>query len=344
MSFIGIGFRRKRTAHVLDVWYPVIHDLYSLANHSLTHWNDTPEGITELSPEAYSEWQKLYFPTLPKKPPLTNPYADTDILCFKLIDHQSPIQSTEDAYFRLQLLSQRLVKPHTIGLTNLFHALPTLAWTNYGPILPDDVPMCQWHSTDYPLTVSHVDKFPYMVNYHIPSGVRIAKASSVRLGAYLGHGTTVMPSGFINFNAGTLGTAMVEGRVSAGVVIGDQSDVGGGASIMGTLSGGNNHVISVGSHCLLGANSGIGISLGDGCTVEAGLYLTASKKITLLDDHNNPVDSAGNPVGENQNVVKAMTLSGCSSKVFFNHSQRGHVICKPNTKYAALNTTLHVNH
>mgnify|MGYP001188339687 CR=1 FL=1 len=193
------------------------------------------------------------------------------------------------------------------------------------------------------MIVSHVDKFPYMTNYHIPQGVRIADASRVRLGAYLGDGTTIMPAGFVNFNAGTLGNAMVEGRISAGVIVGEDSDVGGGSSIMGTLSGGNEHVISIGKKCLLGANAGIGISLGDGCTVAAGVYVYAGKKVTLLNDKNEAVDINGNPVSAGQNIVKAMDLSGKSFCLYFEDSQTGELICKPNTKVIELNKALHNN-
>ena len=203
--------------------------------------------------------------------------------------------------------------------------------------------MLQSKTMQQQLMVSHVDKFPYMVNYHIPKGVRIADASRVRLGAYLGEGTTIMPAGFVNFNAGTLGNAMIEGRVSAGVVIGEDSDIGGGASIMGTLSGGNNHVISVGKQCLLGANSGIGISLGDGCTVAAGVYVYAGKKVALFNAKNEPVNTDGQRVESGQNIVKASTLSGSSYRLFIEDSQTGVLICKPNSKIIQLNDALHAN-
>ena len=166
----------------------------------------------------------------------------------------------------------------------------------------------------------------------------------IRLGAYLGEGTTIMPAGFVNFNAGTLHNAMIKGRISAGVVVGEDSDVGGGASIMGTLSGGNDHVISVGKKCLLGANSGIGISLGDGCTVAAGLYVTAGKKITLVNESNQPVNVAGDVVSNGENIVKAAELSGSNYRLFIEDSQTGEsVICKPNTKVIQLNEALHSN-
>ena len=191
--------------------------------------------------------------------------------------------------------------------------------------------------------VSHVDKFPYMVNYHVPSGVRIADSSRVRLGAYLGEGTTVMPAGFVNFNAGTLGNAMVEGRISAGVIVGKDSDIGGGASIMGTLSGGNDVVISIGKQCLLGANSGTGISLGDGCTIAAGVYVYAGKKVTLLNDSNEAIDIDGNAVPSGKNIVKAMALSGRDYLLFIEDSITGELICKPNSSVIQLNEALHKN-
>ena len=238
-----------------------------------------------------------------------------------------------------------MVKPHGQNLDGIFGVLANIAWTNIGPILPEDLAAVQakYFSRSHTVVVTHVDKFPYMVQYHVPSGVRIADAARVRLGAYLGEGTTIMPAGFVNFNAGTLGNAMIEGRISAGVVVAEGSDVGGGASIMGTLSGGNNHVISVGKECLLGANSGIGISLGDGCTVAAGVYVYAGKKVSLFDESNQAVDINGNPVESGKNIVKASDLSGSTFRLFIEDSQTGELICKPNTKVIQLNEALHQN-
>ena len=294
--FYSVGFKRSKNDTVLDVTYPVILSDQQLLSELKKMLSITSSGAHALTPHDYFICRDLAFFDLPHD--INNDkvsYATIAPILFILDDIKRPIQSTEDAYFRLQLLSQRLVKPHDQNLEGLFGHLHNLAWTNKGPVLPKDLPMIQSKALllHQNILVTHVDKFPYMVNYHIPSGVRIADASRVRLGAYLSEGTTIMPAGFVNFNAGTLGSAMVEGRISAGVVIGEDSDVGGGASIMGTLSGGNDHVISVGKKCLLGANSGIGISLGDGCTVAAGVYVYASKKVSLLNEHNDPVDMHG---------------------------------------------------
>src|SRR4051794_40685757 len=213
-----------------------------------------------------------------------------------LDDLQAPPTDAYDAYLRLPLLSHRLVKPHGLSLEGLFGVLPNVAWTSHGPVDPADLPevRMRFRGAGEPLVVHGVDKFPRMTDYVAPSGVRIADASRVRLGAHLAEGTTVMHEGFVNYNAGTLGASMVEGRISAGVVVGDGSDIGGGASIMGTLSGGGTEVVSIGERCLLGANAGLGISLGDDCIVEAGLYVTAGTRVAL-------------PDGE---VVKARELSG----------------------------------
>lgn len=236
----------------------------------------------------------------------------------------------EDAYLRLHLLSARLVAPHGVNLTGIFGKLPNNAWTNIGPVRVDDVPQVRaaLRGKGQQLTVYSIDKFPRMVDYIVPSGVRIGDADRVRLGAHLAAGTTVMHEGFVNFNAGTLGNSMVEGRISAGVVVGDGSDVGGGASIMGTLSGGGQEVIRIGERCLLGAESGIGISLGDDCVVEAGLYVTAGTKVTLPDGQ----------------VVKARELSGQHDLLFLRDSVTGQVIVKHrrNTK-VTLNAELHDN-
>jgi 2,3,4,5-tetrahydropyridine-2,6-dicarboxylate N-succinyltransferase len=247
-----------------------------------------------------------------------------------LDDLESAPTDAYDAYLRLHLLSHRLVKPHGLSLEGLFGVLPNVAWTSHGPVDPAalaDVRM-RFRSAGEPLQVFSVDKFPRMTDYVVPSGVRIADADRVRLGAHLAEGTTVMHEGFVNFNAGTLGTSMVEGRISAGVVVGDGSDIGGGASIMGTLSGGGTTVISIGERCLLGANAGLGISLGDDCIVEAGLYVTGGTRVTL-------------PDGE---VVKALELSGADGLLFRRNSQTGAVEARPRSgSWAGLNAALHAN-
>jgi len=239
-------------------------------------------------------------------------------------------QSVADAYLRLHLLSHRLVKPHGQNLDGIFGLLTNVVWTSAGPcsLIDFELTRAKLHAAHGNLTVFGVDKFPRMVDYVIPDGVRIADADRVRLGAYLAPGTTVMHEGFVNFNAGTLGKSMVEGRISAGVVVGDGSDVGGGASIMGTLSGGGKEVISIGERCLLGANSGLGISLGDDCVIESGTYITAGSKITLPDG----------------TVVKARELSGANNLIFRRNSMSGNLEVVPKVGgWDGLNSILHAN-
>ena len=246
------------------------------------------------------------------------------------IDLSVAPKDVADVYLRLHLLSHRLVKPHGINLDNIFALLPNVVWTSVGA--------CEINSFDQVrlalqnkygnLTVYSVDKFPRMIDYVIPEGVRIADGDRVRLGAYLSAGTTVMHEGFVNFNAGTLGKSMVEGRISSGVVVGDGSDIGGGASIMGTLSGGGKEVISIGERTLLGANSGAGISLGNDCVIEAGVYITAGSKILLPDGK----------------IVKAKELSGANNLLFRRNSQSGSLEVVPKSgSWNGLNSVLHNN-
>jgi len=246
------------------------------------------------------------------------------------VDITQPPQDAVDAYLRLHLLSHRLVKPHGLSLDGIFGLLTNVVWTSAGPCAVEGFEEVRagLRARDGHVTIFSLDKFPRMVDYIIPSGVRIADADRVRLGAHLASGTTVMHEGFVNFNAGTLGTSMVEGRISSGVVVGDGSDVGGGASIMGTLSGGGKQVISIGKKCLLGANSGLGISLGDNCVIEAGTYITAAAKVRL-------------PDGE---VVKAGTLSGASNVLFRRNSLDGclEVVVREGS-WGGLNSILHAN-
>lgn len=272
-------------------------------------------------------------------------YADVDVIAYFLFDGSQPVANPEEAYFKLQCLTQRCVQPHGINVNGAFGALNNVAWTNYGPIFPEDVAAIRLNYlfAERPLKVSHIDKFPYLVDYHLPSGCRITSNSQVRLGAHLGEGTTVMPAGYINFNAGTAGSAMVEGRISAGVFVGNHTDIGGGASIMGTLSGGNKNVISLGDKCLLGANAGTGISLGFGCTVQAGLYITGGMKVYLYNKEGQPVDLEGSVVEEGRNIVKALDLNGRDNMLFIQDSRDGRVICKPNPKTIELNEALHKN-
>lgn len=258
---------------------------------------------------------------------------ETPSILVVLETDQAPTTVAE-AFLKLHLLSHRLVKPQSINLNGMFGLLHNIAWTNQGAIDVTDLPHRQMQArlTGERLSVDSVDKFPRMADYVIPEGVRIADTARVRLGAYVGEGTTVMHEGFINFNAGTLGTSMVEGRISAGVVVGNGSDLGGGCSTMGTLSGGGNIVISVGDNCLLGANSGIGIPLGDRCTVESGLYITAGTKVQVLDDQSQPVE-----------VVKARDLAGKSDLLFRRNSTNGQVECLTNKTAVQLNDELHSN-
>ena len=242
--------------------------------------------------------------------------------------------STEDVWLRLHLLSTRLVQPHGMSMDGVFGLLTNVVWTSAGPCAIEgfESTRARMRATGQHVTVFGVDKFPRLVDYVIPNGVRIADADRVRLGAHLAEGTTVMHEGFVNFNAGTLGASMVEGRISAGVVVGDGSDIGGGASIMGTLSGGGQQVISVGERCLLGANAGIGISLGDDCVVEAGCYVTAGTKVTVM-------DSDGT-----EQVVKAATLSGVANVLFRRNSVSGAIEAVPwKGEGVALNAALHAN-
>ena len=236
------------------------------------------------------------------------------------------LEDIPTAWLKLHLLSLRYFKPNELNLDNIFSVLPNMAWTNKGPIRPEKL---KWPLTDESLQIHALDKFPPMTNFVIPDEVRIADTSRVRLGAYLGRGTTIMHEGFVNYNAGTEGPNMIEGRISAGVFIKKDSDLGGGSSTMGTLSGGNKEVISVGERCLLGANSGIGISLGNDCTVEAGLYITAGTKITLLNEGNN--------------IIKARELSGKNGILYFRNSTTGKVCAKTKEGEFQLNDALHEN-
>ena len=239
--------------------------------------------------------------------------------------------STEDAYLRLHLLSECVAKPNEINLDGVFGLLNNVAWTTAGPVLPAQIEALREYiaTTDHHLNVTSVDKFPRMTDYVIPEGVRIGNADRIRLGAHLAPGTTVMHEGFVNFNAGTLGESMVEGRISAGVVVGENSDIGGGASIMGTLSGGGKERISIGKRSLLGANAGLGISLGDECIVESGLYLTAGSKVKAPDG----------------TIVSARELSGRSGLLYRRHSQTGAIeaIVTDSSLWGGLNSSLHSN-
>mgnify|MGYP001224214517 CR=1 FL=1 len=249
-----------------------------------------------------------------------------------LLEEDSKPASVPEVYLKLHLLSHRLVRPHSVNLDGMFGVLPNVAWTSEGAIAIGELPAAQLKArlAGKPLEVNSVDKFPKMTDYVVPAGVRIADTARVRLGAYIGEGTTIMHEGFVNFNAGTEGPAMIEGRISAGVFVDASSDLGGGCSILGTLSGGNKTVISVGKNCLIGANAGLGIPLGDRCTIEAGLYLTAGTKVSMLDKD-----------GKEVRVCKALELANVSDLLFRRNSQSGRVECLTNKSEIELNAELH---
>jgi 2,3,4,5-tetrahydropyridine-2-carboxylate N-succinyltransferase len=300
-SAAGVGLATFSAGAILDVWYPQ------------PALGDEPPPVPGLDAATR-----------------TDDVRGVEIRPVRTViaDLQAPPADVADAYLRLHLLSHRLVQPRTINLDGIFGILPNVAWTTRGPVSLDELTAARLRARTHGehLVVLGVDRFPRMIDYVVPSGVRIADADRVRLGAHLAEGTVVMHEGFVNFNAGTLGTSMVEGRISAGVVVGDGSDIGGGASIMGTLSGGGQEVISVGTGCLIGANAGIGISLGDGCVVEAGAYVTGGSRITL-------------PDGE---VVKARELSGAPNLLFRRNSVTGALEALPRTgTWGGLNAALH---
>lgn len=275
--------------------------------------------------------------SVPTDAPSIDPSVDTDrdrAVAFQpvsiVVDTASGPSNSADAYLRLNLLSQRVMLPRSMNLDGIFGHLQNVAWTDRGPVAVDAIESVSWNLArrGEHLVVHGVDKFPRMTDYVVPSGVRIADASRVRLGAYLSAGTTVMHEGFCNFNAGTLGASMVEGRISQGVIIGDGSDIGGGASIMGTLSGGGKEQVTIGQRCLLGANSGLGISLGDECIVEAGLYVTGGSVV---------IDPSGNP-------VKAKLLSGQNNLLFRRNSLTGAIeVIVRSGSWGGLNADLHKN-
>ena len=249
-----------------------------------------------------------------------------------LLSDDTPIESMAEAYLKLHLLSHRLTLPNTLNLDGIFSVLPNIIWTDRGPVDPREFTQLQITNRfkGENLEVLLVDKFPRMTNYVIPNGVRIADSSRVRLGAYIGDGTTVMHEGQINFNSGAIGPNMVEGRISQGVILGENSDLGGSASTMGTLSGGGNIKVSIGQNCLIGANAGTGIPLGDRCTIEAGLYITASTPVLVYDENHKPIKEA-----------KARDLAGASDMLFIRNGRTGKIECRTNQKAIALNEQLH---
>jgi 2,3,4,5-tetrahydropyridine-2-carboxylate N-succinyltransferase len=309
-TFAGVEGEAPATDRVLDTWYPVP------ALGSPGGEVEAPAELVKL--EGVDEVRGVR----------------RSVVLTVVEDLQSPPADTHDAWLRLHLLSHRLVTPHSINLDGIFGQLTNVVWTSAGPCAVDGFEMTRTRlKQSYGhVSVYGVDKFPRMTDYVLPAGVRVADADRVRLGAYLAPGTTVMHEGFVNYNAGTLGTSMVEGRISAGVVVGDGSDVGGGASIMGTLSGGGTQVISVGERCLVGANAGIGISLGNDCAVEAGCYVTAGTKVTVLDMDGKP------------KLIKALELSGANNILFRRNSTTGVIEAVPwKDRGIELNADLHAN-
>jgi 2,3,4,5-tetrahydropyridine-2,6-dicarboxylate N-succinyltransferase len=325
----GIGLATNNNAgDVLDCLFPapLLHPDAEL-NEVLSAFKTGTSNITpEQARDANNRCDEKLFPAALLA-------ADRPLTAVCLAD-DAPINSTAEAYLKLHLLSHRLTRPNTLNLDNIFAHLPNLAWTSEGPIEVHalQAALLEARLSGRHLEVMSVDKFPKMVNYVMPAGVRIADASRIRLGAYLGEGTTVMHEGFVNFNAGAIGPNMVEGRISQGVIIDSGTDLGGSASTMGTLSGGGEITISLGKNCLIGANAGTGIPLGDRCTIEAGLYITAGSVISVVDEE-----------GEAIREVKARELAGGSDMLFIRNSQTGQVICRTNRQAIALNDALHAH-
>jgi len=328
---LGIS-RHSAAGTMLDCYFPAPYrqpdgDLSAIIRRHFS------AGVAEVSAAAAAQFAA----ELPEGPDrsATQTLAESGrVLQCVLLENDAAISSTAEAYLKLHLLSHRLALPNSLNLDNIFAHLPNVAWTTRGPIAVDELAaaLIQAQTAGQHLEVMAVDKFPKMTNYVVPSGVRIADASRIRLGAYLGDGTTVMHEGFINFNAGALGPNMIEGRVSQGVIVGANTDLGGSSSTMGTLSGGGEIVISVGENCLIGANAGTGIPLGDRCTIEAGLYITAGTRISLLDE-----------TGAEVRKVKARELAGGDDLLFIRNSETGRIECRSNRRAIELNAQLHAH-
>lgn len=342
MAYFALGFgtaTKNRDGKIIEAYFPA-----PILNPS----DALVSGVAAIA--GYTDGNQAIEITAEQSAQLAKAFADNDqavnasfaekaansaqpLVLVVLAADEKP-QSVSEGFLKLQLISNRLVKPHGTVLDGIFGLLHNIAWTNEGPIdLPELTErQIEARLAGRALTVDCVDKFPKMVDYVVPAGIRIADTSRVRLGAHVGEGTTVMHEGFINFNAGTTGVSMVEGRISAGVLVGNGSDIGGGASIMGTLSGGGTVVVSIGENSLLGANSGLGFPLGDRCTVESGLYVTAGTKVRMLDKDGNEVE-----------IVKARDLAGVSDLLFRRNSQTGQVECLANKSAVELNSELHSN-
>lgn len=342
MSYFALAIgtaTRNKDEKIIEAWYPEpllnpSDELISEITNIIKYNAENAVHVLErehLQPlaVAFEQHQHTMTSTL-----LSAAVGSEQTIVLTLLESDSAPKSVAEAYLKLQLLSHRLVKPQTIVLDGVFGTLHNIAWTSEGPIDLPELPERQLAArlAGRVLEVNCVDKFPKMADYVVPKGIRIGDTARVRLGAHLGEGTTVMHEGFVNFNAGTDAVSMVEGRISAGVVVGNGSDVGGGASIMGTLSGGGTQVVSLGENCLLGANAGAGIALGDRCTIEAGLYVTAGTKVAMLDNNKEMI-----------NVVKARELTGMSDLLFWRNAETGRVECLTNKSSVELNSELHAN-
>jgi 2,3,4,5-tetrahydropyridine-2-carboxylate N-succinyltransferase len=333
----GVG-TQNRQSNWLEVFYaqPLLNPASELVAKVVEQLGYTGgnQAISITTAQAGDLAEALKNVDAPQAALLTRLAESQKPLVVTLLAEDAALTSTPEAYLKLHLLSHRLVKPHGLNLTGIFPLLPNVAWTNQGAIDLAELAERQLEARlkGNLLEVFSVDKFPKMTDYVVPTGVRIADSARIRLGAYVGEGTTVMHEGFVNFNAGTAGPGMIEGRVSAGVFVGKGSDLGGGCSTMGTLSGGGNIVIAVGEGCLIGANAGIGIPLGDRNTVESGLYITAGTKVALLDADNKLVK-----------VLKARDLAGQPDLLFRRNSQTGAVECKTHKSAIELNAALHAH-
>ncbi len=329
---IGLGIATKGSSgNTLDTSFPYIVFKNGGNEHDLNYekWELLmDQDVIELKDPDMLDVQNDYFNNS-----IANLGKDKSLVLCRISENK-PIETIEEAYLKLHLLSYKYFLPNSLNLEKLFSTLVNVVWTNQGPMEIEGIGMKMLlaKKNNELLEIKSIDKLPRLTDYIIPPGVRIANASRVRLGAYLSEGTTIMHEGFVNFNAGTLGSAMIEGRISAGVVVGKNSDLGGGCSTMGTLSGGNNVKISIGKNCLLGANSGLGIPLGDNCIIEAGLYITGGSKVTKFNSKNEP-----------ESVVKASDLAGQDNLLFIRNSQSGAIEAKNNPKSVALNETLHKN-
>ena len=326
---IGLGLATTNSAgKTLDAYFPkiVFKDMQRNGKDLFSIWNNLLDSdVCEITDPSLLNLSKDELPSS---------LGENIKMVLCRITQDQKINNVEEAYLKLHLLSYKFFQPNTLNLDNLFNILPNVAWTNKGPIDLSEIDqkILESKSQNISIEIKSIDKFPRLVDYIVPAGVRIADSSRVRLGAYLSEGTTIMHEGFVNFNAGTLGAAMIEGRISAGVVIGENSDLGGGASTMGTLSGGNEVKISVGENCLIGANSGLGIPLGNNCIIEAGLYITGGSKVEVFDQD---MQSKG--------IIKAKKLSNKNNILFIRNSLSGAIEARVNTKSIELNDSLHLN-